>query len=392
MTTPFPFVAAQVLTAAQLNAITTLPIATKTANYVAVVGDVGKRIVMNMAGANTITINNTIFAEGDTIFLSNKGAGATTITAGAGVTINTSGSLVLAQYGGGTLVALSASTFTFFSGGGASYGTATGGTSASITVGGIGYTLLTFTSDDNLVVSKAGLFDYYMVGGGAGGGFGGNINMNSAGGGGGGAGGLAVGTIYLDATTYAVDIGAGGSGGDTTVAAVKAQAGFGSSIGTAANGIQIGGGGAGGGGGGSLQIPTVGANGGGAGGSTNAGGIVGANPSTPLGFAGGDYTQGGGLYGGGAGGGGHTAAGTNSTSSTGTAGGAGQSPSTFTGGNFATTIGVGGAGGNETGGGSGTAGGANTGNGGGGAQGSTTATSPVGSAGGSGRIFVRFKS
>ena len=120
MTTPFPFVASTVLTAAQMNAITTLPIATKTASYTAVVGDVGKRIVMNVASANTVTINNSIFAEGDTIFISNKGAGSTTITAGAGVTINTSGSLVLAQYGGGTLVALSASVFNFFSGAGVS--------------------------------------------------------------------------------------------------------------------------------------------------------------------------------------------------------------------------------------------------------------------------------
>jgi hypothetical protein len=142
MTTPFPFVAGNVLTAAQMNAITTLPINDQTASYTAVVGDVGKRIVMNVASANTVTIDDDIFAVGDTIFIANKGAGTTTITAGAGVTINTSGSLALAQYGGGTLVALSASVFTFFSGGGVTYGTATGGSSSSITVGGVGYTLL----------------------------------------------------------------------------------------------------------------------------------------------------------------------------------------------------------------------------------------------------------
>ncbi len=53
MTTPFPFTQGQVLTAAQMNAITTLPINDQTASYVAVVGDVGKRIVMNVASPST---------------------------------------------------------------------------------------------------------------------------------------------------------------------------------------------------------------------------------------------------------------------------------------------------------------------------------------------------
>ena len=57
---------------------------------------------MNNASATTITVNNTVFGVGDTIFIANKGAGTCTITAGAGVTINVNGSLALAQYGGGT--------------------------------------------------------------------------------------------------------------------------------------------------------------------------------------------------------------------------------------------------------------------------------------------------
>jgi hypothetical protein len=118
MTTPFPFVAGAVLQASQLNAITTLPINDQTDDYTLVVGDVGKRVIMNKATANTVTVDDSIFAAGDTIFIANKGAGVSTITAGAGVTINTSGSLALAQYGGGTLIALSASTFTFFPAGG----------------------------------------------------------------------------------------------------------------------------------------------------------------------------------------------------------------------------------------------------------------------------------
>jgi hypothetical protein len=56
MTTPFPFVAGQVLTAAQLNDIQNLPISDKTASYTLLVGDVTKRTIMNAAGATTITV------------------------------------------------------------------------------------------------------------------------------------------------------------------------------------------------------------------------------------------------------------------------------------------------------------------------------------------------
>jgi hypothetical protein len=375
MTTPFPFVAGQVLTAAQLNDIQNLPISDKTASYTLIAGDETKRTIMNSASATTITVNNSIFTVGDVIQVANKGAGTCTITAGAGVTINTSGSLALAQYGGGYLLCLSASTFTFFNlGGGVSYGTATGGSSASITVGGVNYTLLTFTSDDNLVVSKAGLFDVYMVGGGGGSGYG---RDQSTGGGGGGAGGLLVQTIYLSAATHAVDIGAGGAAGTINA---TGKIGFGSSIGSRTEGVQIGGGG--GGAGYINDGPTVGANGGG--GPFLS--IPGAAPSTPIGFAGG---AGDAANGGAGGGGGHTAVGANAVTGTGGAGGAGQSPSTFTGGNFTTTIGVGGAGGNATGNAAAVAGGANTGDGAKGAGGGAATIN--GAAGGSGRIFVRFK-
>ena len=124
MTTPFPFVASAVLTAQQLNDIQNLPISDKVASYTLAVADAYKRTIMNSASATTITVNNSIFTVGDVIQVANKGAGTCTVTAGAGVTINTSGSLALAQYGGGYLLCLSASTFTFFSLGGVSYGVA----------------------------------------------------------------------------------------------------------------------------------------------------------------------------------------------------------------------------------------------------------------------------
>ena len=75
------------------------------------------------------------------------------------------------------------------------YGVATGGTSSSITVGGVNYTLLTFSSDSNLVVSKAGLFDILLIGGGGGGA--GAANASSAGAGGGGGDIVGLDTVIL---------------------------------------------------------------------------------------------------------------------------------------------------------------------------------------------------
>jgi hypothetical protein len=140
MTTPFPFVAGTVLTAAKLNDITNLPLNDQTASYVAVVGDAGKRVVMNVASANTVTVNNSIFTVGDTLQVVNKGAGATTITAGAGVTINSASGLELAQYQSGTLVALSASSFLFFESDGGSITTATATVATSQSTSSTTYT------------------------------------------------------------------------------------------------------------------------------------------------------------------------------------------------------------------------------------------------------------
>ena len=390
MTTPFPFVAGQVLTAAQLNDIQNLPISDKTASYTLVAGDVYKRTIMNSASATTITVNNSIFTVGDVIQVANKGAGTCTITAGAGVTINTSGSLALAQYGGGYLLALSASTFTFFNlGSGANYGTATGGSSSSVTVGGINYTLLTFTTDGNLVVSKTGLFDVLMFGGGGGGG---STQDNSVSGGGGGAGGYVQSTVYLTAATYAVDIGAGGVGTSTPTN------GFCSSIDTTARSLSVPGGGFGGG------YITAGAFAGGIGGCGGGGAyqpyLTGAVSALPTvgGFAGGNSVSSSQSAGGG---GGVTAVGANRASNTvGGAGGAGYDVSAFIGGSAlfkggggggGTRTGTAGAGGSSVGGAggasgvAGTAAAANTGSGGGGGGGAT------GGAGGSGIVYVRFK-
>lgn len=253
MTTPFPFVAGAVLQAQQLNDITNLPINDQTASYVLVVGDAGKRVIMNNAGATTITVNNSVFGVGDTIFIANKGAGTTTITAGAGVTINTASSLALTQHGGGTLVALSASSFTFFSGG-----------------------------------PKTLSVDVFMVGGG---GSGATDQSGDQGGGGGGGGGVkTVTSASLIAGTYTVLIGAAGSapnlgirsignaGGDTYFGNFAASGGGGGN--TATSGSVTQGGSGGGGGGNSTSAGTgisgQGNNGGTGNAQTNAGGGGGA--------------------------------------------------------------------------------------------------------------------
>jgi hypothetical protein len=182
MTTPFPFVAGQVLTAAQLNDIQNLPISDKTASYTLLVGDVTKRTIMNSASATTITVDDAIFTVGDVIQVANKGAGVCTITAGAGVTINTSGSLALAQYGGGYLLCLSASTFTFFNLGGAA------------------------TLDVNfLVVAGAGAGGSNAGGGGGGGGLRSSVTAT------GGGGTLETAVSVYKNYAYGVAVGAGGA-------------------------------------------------------------------------------------------------------------------------------------------------------------------------------------
>jgi len=113
MTTPFPFVAAQVLTANELNSITNLPSSTKTANYVLTIANAGARVLMNAAGSTTITANTSIFSAGDVVELSNIGAGVCTVTAGT-ATVSSAGPLAIPQYGGGRLVFTSASAAIYF--------------------------------------------------------------------------------------------------------------------------------------------------------------------------------------------------------------------------------------------------------------------------------------
>lgn len=104
MAVPFPFVANAVLTAAEMNAITSLPTTAKTSSATLAAAEaVGYRVTMTSATATTITINTAVFATGDTVFITNLGAGICTVTAGT-ATVSSAGSLAIPQYGSGLLV------------------------------------------------------------------------------------------------------------------------------------------------------------------------------------------------------------------------------------------------------------------------------------------------
>ena len=85
----------------------------KTASYTLVAADNNKLIEMNVASANNVTINNSVFSAGNQILVSQYGAGQVTFVAGAGVTLRSpSGKLKLtAQYSLVTIIAISSTEF-----------------------------------------------------------------------------------------------------------------------------------------------------------------------------------------------------------------------------------------------------------------------------------------
>jgi hypothetical protein len=112
------FTTGQVLTAAQMTSLQQTAMLggaanARVASYVLLAADAGNSVTMSNGSATTITVNSTLFAEGDIVTIINLGAGACTITAGT-ATVTTSGSLVLAQNQGGVLRFTSASAAIFF--------------------------------------------------------------------------------------------------------------------------------------------------------------------------------------------------------------------------------------------------------------------------------------
>jgi len=359
-----------------------LTVSTKTGSYTLVAADRNTRVAMNSGSNTTITVNTSLFSAGDVVYIHNIGAGTCTVTAGT-ATVTTSGSLALAQWGGGTLYFTSASASIFFPYGGIGYGTATGGT--SVTISGTNYQYVAITSTGSFTPTTAGLFDVLVLGAG-GGGSGSNNTFPAIGGGGGGAGAIVQGTVYFAASAQTITVGAGGSGGNQATGTKGTYS-------NAGGVIAIGGGGGSRSTSGDTQ--QVGASGGGGG--------DGANQTTAY-FGNGVYGYNGGSgvsVNGGGGGGGFSAVGASVASTLGGDGGAGSDVNTFIGGSSLFKAGGGGGGGQGGGGaggsgvggagatsGAGSAAAANTASGGGGARG---ASSVLGGSGGSGIVYIRWK-
>ena len=107
------FTAAQVLTAAQMNqlqnSVWSDDVNAQTGtSYTLVLTDSGKQVTMTNAAASTLTVppnSSVAFDVGVVITVIQLGAGAVTLTAGAGVTVNSlATSLAMSQYQVATLV------------------------------------------------------------------------------------------------------------------------------------------------------------------------------------------------------------------------------------------------------------------------------------------------
>ena len=366
----------------------------QTASYTLVATDNNKRVIMDSSSATDITINNSVFVAGDSVFIANKGAGTTTIVEGAGVSIGSSSGKELEQYRSALLLAFSPTNFSLFLSAGRPFGiTATGGTISDVFISGVEYRIHTydvvgtFSFDVSSLGRSTGSVDYLVV---AGGGAGAGYN-------GGGAGGYREGSLSVSVSSFSVSVGAGGLKGVLTISPYIANAGGNSVFSTI---TSAGGGGAG-------NNASVGGAGGSGGGNGWGGGGVGAGntpPTIPSQGNNGGINGAAGNYGGGAGGGAGGVGGNGSGAGAGGIGGVGLSSSingvaTFYsgggGGSFAFS-GTAGAGGNGGGGaGSATTGAnatnglPNTGGGGGGASWNGSNFNLAGD-GGSGIVIIRY--
>lgn len=115
------FTSGDVLTAANMTTVAASIVAINAqigTTYTAVVGDVGKLITASNAAAIALTIPPSVFAVGDQINImqGTGGSGVVTITAGAGVTLNSNGSKLKTngQYAVATILCTAANTFLVF--------------------------------------------------------------------------------------------------------------------------------------------------------------------------------------------------------------------------------------------------------------------------------------
>ena len=275
-----------------------------------------------------------------------------------------------------------------------------------------GYTYHTFTSNGNFVNTISSLsVEFLLVAGGGGGGSG---DDGYGGGTGGGAGGAIDGTATLSAATYAIQIGAGGSGGKRVNGPEGTNGGnstFNSNTAIGGGrGVDYGGNSHPGGVSTGGNIPNAFSGGSGAGGFRDGNPGAGTSGQGNAGGYGGGYNVGSPEAAGGGGGGGKGSAGGNAGAGNGTAGNGGSGINWKSLGT--TYAGGGGGGGDDTGsgtgtrgtgtdgGGNGTNGGTQSNNsnhatanrgGGGGGTGANTSTFYQGSNGGSGICIIRYQ-
>jgi hypothetical protein len=112
------FVANTILTAAEQNILATAIVAINAqtgTTYTAAATDVGKLITASNAAAISLTIPPSVFAVGDQINImqGTGGSGVVTITAGAGVTLNSNGAKLKTngQFATATVLCTASNTF-----------------------------------------------------------------------------------------------------------------------------------------------------------------------------------------------------------------------------------------------------------------------------------------
>ena len=92
--------------------VVNLSINSQTAAYTLVAGDKSKVVIITSASTANVTVNSGIFSQGDVVYIIRNGAGACSVTAGVGVTVNgTPGLALRAQYSSAALICTGSNTF-----------------------------------------------------------------------------------------------------------------------------------------------------------------------------------------------------------------------------------------------------------------------------------------
>lgn len=81
-------------------------------NYNLVIGDRDKLVTLNNASANTVTIPNGVFSQGDSINIQQIGVGQTTIQGDGTTTFTGTGTKLRTQYSAATIICTGTNTFT----------------------------------------------------------------------------------------------------------------------------------------------------------------------------------------------------------------------------------------------------------------------------------------